>query len=139
MTTDPDYALKRAMDKMKIMPGVQGPGVVNRFQIEDTDLMRLIDKYSPEEIALARKTFAKLPEGRGMTGEEIYEIASTNTGGAKNKALENVTRALGKKGYQVPPGATDKGEWYRVLDQTDLTISQKSGGKITSVKGRKKK
>ena len=138
-TTDPEYALKRAMDKMRIAEGAKGPGMVNRFEIEDTDLMRLTDKYSPEDIAIARRAFSKLPEGREMTGEEIYEIASTNTGGAKTAALEGVTRALGKKGYQVPAGAADKGDWYRVLDQTDLTIGQKTGGKITSTKGRKRK
>ena len=138
-TTDPEYALKRAMDKMRIAEGAKGPGMVNRFEIEDTDLMRLTDKYSPEDIAIARRAFSKLPEGREMTGEEIYEIASTNTGGAKTAALEGVTRALGKKGYQVPAGAADKGDWYRVLDQTDLTIGQKTGGKITSTKGMKRK
>ncbi len=138
-TTDPEYALKRAMDKMRIAEGARGPGMVNRFEIEDTELMRLTDKYSPEDIAIARRAFSKLPEGREMTGEEIYEIASTNTGGAKTAALEGVTRALGKKGYQVPAGAADKGDWYRVLDQTDLTIGQKAGGKITSTKGRKRK
>jgi hypothetical protein len=132
-TTDPEYALKRAMDKMRIAEGAKGPGMVNRFEIEDTDLMRLTDKYSPEDIAIARRAFSKLPEGREMTGEEIYEIASTNTGGAKTAALEGVTRALGKKGYQVPPGADDKGEWYRVLDQTNLTPYGK-GGIVDAIK-----
>jgi hypothetical protein len=132
-TTDPEYALKRAMDKMRIAEGAKGPGMVNRFEIEDTDLMRLTDKYSPEDIAIARRAFSKLPEGREMTGEEIYEIASTNTGGAKTAALEGVTRALGKKGYQVPAGAADKGDWYRVLDQTDLTPYGK-GGIVDAIK-----
>ena len=129
-TTDPEYALKRAMDKMRIAEGAKGPGYLNQFQIEDTDLMRLADKYSPEDIAIARRAFSKLPEGREMTGEEIYEVASTNTGGAKTAALEGVTRALGKKGYQVPSGADDKGDWYRVLEQTDLEMQRYKGGKV---------
>jgi hypothetical protein len=134
-TTDPEYALKRAMDKMRIAEGAKGPGYLNQFQIEDTDLMRLADKYSPEDIAIARRAFSKLPEGREMTGEEIYEVASTNTGGAKTAALEGVTRALGKKGYQVPSGADDKGDWYRVLNQTDLERFGKGGKVIDALKG----
>jgi hypothetical protein len=131
-STDPEYALKRAMDKMRFAQGAQGPGYLNQFEMEDTDLMRLVDKYSPEEIEVARRAFAKLPQGREVTGEEIYELASTNTGGAKTAALENVARALGKKGYQVPAGADDKGEWYRVLDQTDLERFGR-GGKVVDV------
>jgi hypothetical protein len=120
MTTDPEYALKRGFDKMRMARGAQGPAMVNQFGMEDTELMRLTDKYSPEDIDIARRAFSNLPQGREVTGEEIYEIASRNTGGGKKAALENTARALGKKGYQVPPGADDKGDWYRVLDQTDL-------------------
>lgn len=133
-STDPEYALKRAMDKMRFAQGAQGPGYLNQFEMEDTDLMRLVDKYSPEDIEVARRAFAKLPQGREVTGEEIYELASTNTGGAKTAALENVARALGKKGYQVPAGADDKGEWYRVLDQTDLERFGRGGKVVDALK-----
>jgi hypothetical protein len=127
MTTDPEYALKRGFDKMRLARGAQGPAMVNQFGMEDTELMRLTDKYSAEDIDIARRAFSNLPQGREVTGEEIYEIASRNTGGGKKAALENTARALGKKGYQVQPGADDKGDWYRVLDQTDLEPYGKGG------------
>ena len=133
-TTDPGYALKRAMDKMKMAKGAQGPGYLNRFDMEEGDLLRLTEKYSPEDIEIAGRAFGKLPRGTAMTGEEIYQLASQNQGAAKTKAMENVARAMGKKGYQVPSGVEGAGDWYRILDQVDVEPYGK-GGIADAIKG----
>jgi hypothetical protein len=122
VTTDTSYAMKRARDKMEAR-GIEGPPMVNKFDIPAAKMLRFEEQYSPEDVAKMKRFYGKLPEGQAMTGEEIYEAA-----GGKDYVLEGLTRAGGFSGYQRPAGGSGGiGDWYRVTDQEALTRKARGG------------
>jgi uncharacterized protein YidB (DUF937 family) len=122
VTTDTSYAMKRARDKMEAR-GIEGPPMVNKFDIPAAKMLRFEEQYSPEDVAKMKRFYGKLPEGKAMTGEEIYEAA-----GGKDYVLEGLTRAGGFSGYQRPAGGSGGiGDWYRVTDQEALTRKARGG------------
>jgi hypothetical protein len=121
VTTDSEYAMKRARDKMA---GVEGPPMLNKFDIPESRMLRFEEQYSPEDVALMRRFFNKLPQGQAMTGEEIYEAAQ-----GKDYVMEGIAKAGGLAGYQRPAaGSGGKGDWYRVTEPTELKRGMKTGG-----------
>jgi hypothetical protein len=110
------------MDNAKL----QGPPVMNKFDIPAKKLLRFEEQYSPEDVALMRRYFNKLPEGQAMTGEEIYDAA-----GGKAYVLDGIAKAGGFAGYERPSqpvtGSGNAGNWYRVTDQNALTRKARGG------------
>jgi hypothetical protein len=128
VTTDQGYAVKRAQDKMTHI-GQMGPPMVNKFDIPAAKMLRFEETYSPEDVRLMRRFFNKLPEGKAMTGEEIYDAAQ-----GRDFVLEGIARAGGFSGYERPPGGSGGvGNWYRVTDQEALT--RKARGGLAQMKG----
>ena len=122
VTTDPGYAVKRAGDKMSVM-GQEGPPMVNKFDVPASKLLRFEETYSPEDVAKMKRFFNKLPEGKAMTGEEIYDAT-----GGKDFVLEGLAKAGGFAGYERPAGGSGGiGNWYRVTDQEALTRKARGG------------
>jgi uncharacterized protein YidB (DUF937 family) len=122
VTTDTSYAMKRARDKMEAR-GIEGPPMLNKFDIPAAKMLRFEEQYSPEDVAKMKRFYGKLPEGKAMTGEEIYEAT-----GGKDYVLEGLTRAGGFSGYQRPAGGSGGiGDWYRVTDQEALTRKARGG------------
>jgi hypothetical protein len=122
VTTDPGYAIKRAQDKMGLM-GQEGPPMINKFDIPAKRVLRFEETYSPEDVALMRRFFNKLPEGKAMTGEEIYDAAM-----GKDYVMEGIAKAGGKAGYERPAaGSGGKGNWYRITEQEELTRKARGG------------
>jgi hypothetical protein len=122
VTTDESYAMKRARDKMDMF-GQAGPPMLNRFDVPAAKMLRFQETYSPEEVALMRRFFNRLPEGKAMTGEEIYDTA-----GGKDFVMEGIAKAGGMAGYERPAGGSGGvGNWYRVTDQEALTRKARGG------------
>ena len=122
VTTDPGYATKRAMDKMSMF-GQEGPPMINKFDIPAKRLLRFEETYSAEDVALMRRYFNKLPQGRAMTGEEIYDAAM-----GKDYVLEGIAKAGNLAGYERPAGGSGgKGNWYRITEQEELTRKARGG------------
>jgi uncharacterized protein YidB (DUF937 family) len=122
VTTDQGYAIKRAQDKMSQM-GQMGPPMVNKFDVPAAKMLRFEETYSPEDVKLMRRFFNKLPEGKAMTGEEIYDAT-----GGKDFVLEGIAKAGGFSGYERPAGGSGGiGNWYRVTDQEALTRKARGG------------
>ena len=122
VTTDQGYAIKRAQDKMSQM-GQVGPPMVNKFDVPAAKMLRFEETYSPEDVKLMRRFFNKLPEGKAMTGEEIYDAT-----GGKDFVLEGIAKAGGFSGYERPAGGSGGvGNWYRVTDQEALTRKARGG------------
>ena len=122
VTTDTSYAMKRARDKMDAR-GIEGPPMVNKFDVPAAKMLRFEETYSPEDVAKMKRFYGKLPEGKAMTGEEIYDAT-----GGKDYVLEGVARAGGFSGYQRPAGGSGGiGDWYRVTDQEALTRKARGG------------
>jgi len=122
VTTDQGYAIKRAQDKMSQM-GQVGPPMVNKFDVPASRLLRFEETYSPEDVKLMRRFFNKLPEGKAMTGEEIYDAT-----GGKDFVLEGIAKAGGFSGYERPAGGSGGvGNWFRVTDQEALTRKARGG------------
>jgi len=122
VTTDQGYAIKRAQDKMSQM-GQVGPPMVNKFDVPAAKMLRFEETYSPEDVKLMRRFFGKLPEGKAMTGEEIYDAT-----GGKDFVLEGIAKAGGFSGYERPAGGSGGvGNWYRVTDQEALTRKARGG------------
>jgi hypothetical protein len=122
VTTDQGYAIKRAQDKMSQM-GQMGPPMVNKFDVPAAKMLRFEETYSPEDVKLMRRFFGKLPEGKAMTGEEIYDAT-----GGKDFVMEGVAKAGGFSGYERPAGGSGGvGNWYRVTDQEALTRKARGG------------
>jgi len=121
VTTDPGYAIKRGQDKML---GQSGPPMVNKFDIPEGRLLKFEEQYSPEDIALMRRFFNKLPEGQALKGEDIWDLAH-----GKDVVMEGVAKAGGFAGYQRPnTGAYGKGDWYRIVEPEQLKRGKKKGG-----------
>jgi hypothetical protein len=128
VTTDQGYAIKRAQDKMSQM-GQMGPPMVNKFDVPAAKMLRFEETYSPEDVKLMRRFFGKLPEGKAMTGEEIYDAT-----GGKDFVLEGIAKAGGFSGYERPAGGSGGvGNWYRVTDQEALT--RKARGGLAQMRG----
>jgi uncharacterized protein YidB (DUF937 family) len=122
VTTDQGYAIKRAQDKMSQM-GQVGPPMVNKFDVPAAKMLRFEETYSPEDVKLMRRFFNKLPEGKAMTGEEIYDAT-----GGKDFVLEGIAKAGGFSGYERPAGGSGGvGNWFRVTDQEALTRKARGG------------
>jgi hypothetical protein len=122
VTTDQGYAIKRAQDKMSQM-GQVGPPMVNKFDVPAAKMLRFEETYSPEDVKLMRRFFGKLPEGKAMTGEEIYDAT-----GGKDFVLEGIAKAGGFSGYERPAGGSGGvGNWFRVTDQEALTRKARGG------------
>lgn len=122
VTTDQGYAIKRAQDKMTQV-GQEGPPMINKFDVPAAKLLRFEETYSPEDVKLMRRFFNKLPEGKAMTGEEIYDTAQ-----GKDFVMEGLAKAGGFAGYERPAGGSGGvGNWYRVTDQEALTRKARGG------------
>jgi hypothetical protein len=122
VTTDESYAMKRARDKMETMR-IQGPPMLNRFDVPAAKMLRFEETYSPADVALMRRFFRRLPEGQAMTGEEIYDAA-----GGKDYVMEGIAKAGNMAGYERPAGGSGGvGNWYRVTDQEALTRKARGG------------
>lgn len=129
VTTDPGYAVKRASDKMSMF-GQEGPPMVNKFDIPAKRVLRFEETYSPEDVKLMRRFFNKLPEGKAMTGEEIYDAAQ-----GKDFVMEGIAKAGGLSGYERPAGGSGGiGNWYRITNQEELT--RKARGGLAQIKKR---
>jgi hypothetical protein len=122
VTTNESYAMKRARDKMEMF-GQSGPPMLNKFDVPAAKMLRFQETYSPEDVALMRRFFNRLPEGKSMTGEEIYDTA-----GGKDFVMEGIAKAGGMAGYERPAGGSGGvGNWYRVTDQEALTRKARGG------------
>jgi len=122
VTTDESYAMKRARDKMDMF-GQSGPPMLNKFDVPAAKMLRFEETYSPADVALMRRFFNRLPEGKAMTGEEIYDTA-----GGKDFVMEGIAKAGGMAGYERPAGGSGGvGNWYRVTDQEALTRKARGG------------
>jgi hypothetical protein len=122
VTTEPNYAMKRARDKMDII-GSEGPPMLNKFDIPAKKLLRFEEQYSPEDVAKMKRFYSKLPEGQAMTGSEIYDAAE-----GKDYVLDGIAKAGGFAGYERPAsGSGNIGSWFRVSDQNALTRKARGG------------
>ena len=120
VTTEPSYAVKRGTDKML---GKSGPPMVNQFDIPAGRMLQFEEQYSPEDVALMRRYFNKLPQGQAMRGEEIFDAAQ-----GRDAILEGIAKAGGFAGYERPnTGAVGKGQWFRVTEPEELVRKARGG------------
>jgi hypothetical protein len=127
VTTDPAYAVKRGTDKML---GKSGPPMVNKFDIPEGRLLRFEEQYSPQDVALMKRFFNKLPGDTPMTGEEIYDLAQ-----GRDVVLGGIAKAGGFAGYERPnTGAVGKGQWFRVTEPEELKRGKARGGLAQATK-----
>jgi len=127
VTTDPAYAVKRGTDKML---GKAGPPMVNKFDIPEGRLLRFEEQYSPQDVALMKRFFNKLPGDTPMTGEEIYDLAQ-----GRDVVLGGIAKAGGFAGYERPnTGAVGKGQWFRVTEPEELKRGKARGGLAQATK-----
>jgi len=120
VTTEPSYAVKRGTDKMI---GKSGPPMVNQFDIPQGRMLQFEEQYSPEDVALMRRYFNKLPQGQAMRGEEIFDAAQ-----GRDVILEGIAKAGGFAGYERPnTGAVGKGQWFRVTEPEELVRKARGG------------
>lgn len=121
VTTDAGYAVKRGSDKML---GKSGPPMVNKFDIPESRLLKFEEQYSPEDVALMKRFFNKLPEGQTMRGDEIWDAAQ-----GRDVIMEGIAKAGGFAGYERPnTGAVGKGQWFRITEPEELKRGKKRGG-----------
>jgi len=126
VTTEPSYAVKRGADKMI---GKSGPPMVNQFDIPQGRMLQFEEQYSPEDVALMRRYFNKLPQGQAMRGEEIFDAAQ-----GRDAILEGIAKAGGFAGYERPnTGAVGKGQWFRVTEPEEL-MRKSGGGKVDTTR-----
>jgi hypothetical protein len=126
VTTDPGYAVKRGSDKMI---GKSGPPMVSKFDIPSGRILQFEEQYSPEDVALMRRYFNKLPQGQSMRGEEIFDAAQ-----GRDVILEGIAKAGGFAGYERPnTGAVGKGQWFRVTEPEEL-MRKSGGGKVDTTR-----
>ena len=122
VTTESGYAVKRGADKML---GKEGPPMVNRFDIPEGRLLKFEEQYSPEDVALMRRFFNKLPQGQAMRGDEIWDAAQ-----GRDVIMEGIAKSGGFAGYERPnTGAVGKGQWFRVTEPEELKKARKRGGR----------
>jgi len=120
VTTEPSYAVKRGTDKMM---GKSGPPMVNKFDVPAGRILQFEEQYSPEDVALMRRYFNKLPQGQAMRGEDIFDAAQ-----GRDAILEGVAKAGGFSGYERPnTGAVGKGQWFRITEPDELVRKARGG------------
>jgi hypothetical protein len=120
VTTEPSYAVKRGTDKML---GKSGPPMVNQFDVPAGKILQFEEQYSPEDVALMRRYFNKLPQGQAMRGEEIFDAAQ-----GRDAILEGIAKAGGFAGYERPnTGAVGKGQWFRITEPEELVRKARGG------------
>jgi uncharacterized protein YidB (DUF937 family) len=120
VTTEPSYAVKRGTDKMM---GKSGPPMVNQFDVPAGKILQFEEQYSPEDVALMRRYFNKLPQGQAMRGEEIFDAAQ-----GRDAILEGIAKAGGFAGYERPnTGAVGKGQWFRITEPEELVRKARGG------------
>jgi hypothetical protein len=121
VTTDAGYAVKRGADKML---GKEGPPMVSQFDIPEKRLLKFEEQYSPEDVALMKRFFNKLPQGQAMKGEDIWDAAQ-----GRDVIMEGIAKAGGFAGYERPnTGAYGKGQWFRITEPEELKRGKKRGG-----------
>jgi hypothetical protein len=127
VTTDAGYAVKRGADKML---GKEGPPMVSQFDIPEGRLLRFEEQYSPEDVALMKRYFNKLPQGQAMKGEDIWDAAQ-----GRDVIMEGIAKAGGFAGYERPnTGAVGKGQWFRVTEPEELKRGKARGGLAQATK-----
>jgi hypothetical protein len=127
VTTDSGYAVKRGADKMI---GKAGPPMVSKFDIPSGRLLQFEEQYSPENVALMKRYFNKLPQGQAMKGEEIWDAAQ-----GRDVIMEGIAKAGGFAGYERPnTGAVGKGQWFRVTEPEELKRGKARGGLAQATK-----
>jgi hypothetical protein len=127
VTTDSGYAVKRGADKMI---GKAGPPMVSKFDIPSGRLLQFEEQYSPEDVALMKRYFNKLPQGQAMKGEEIWDAAQ-----GRDVIMEGIAKAGGFAGYERPnTGAVGKGQWFRVTEPEELKRGKARGGLAQATK-----
>jgi hypothetical protein len=120
VTTEPSYAVKRGTDKMM---GKSGPPMVNQFDVPAGRILQFEEQYSPEDVALMRRYFNKLPQGQAMRGEDIFDAAQ-----GRDAILEGIAKAGGFAGYERPnTGAVGKGQWFRITEPDELVRKARGG------------
>jgi hypothetical protein len=120
VTTEPSYAVKRGTDKMM---GKSGPPMVNQFDVPAGRILQFEEQYSPEDVALMRRYFNKLPQGQAMRGEDIFDAAQ-----GRDAILEGIAKAGGFAGYERPnTGAVGKGQWFRITEPEELVRKARGG------------
>jgi hypothetical protein len=120
VTTEPTYAVKRGTDKMM---GKSGPPMVNQFDVPAGRILQFEEQYSPEDVALMRRYFNKLPQGQAMRGEDIFDAAQ-----GRDAILEGIAKAGGFAGYERPnTGAVGKGQWFRITEPDELVRKARGG------------
>jgi hypothetical protein len=127
VTTDSGYAVKRGADKMI---GKEGPPMVSKFDIPSGRLLQFEEQYSPEDVALMKRYFNKLPQGQAMRGEDIWDAAQ-----GRDVIMEGIAKAGGFAGYERPnTGAVGKGQWFRVTEPEELKRGKARGGLAQATK-----
>jgi hypothetical protein len=127
VTTDSGYAVKRGADKML---GKEGPPMVSKFDIPSGRLLQFEEQYSPEDVALMKRYFNKLPQGQAMKGEDIWDAAQ-----GRDVIMEGIAKAGGFAGYERPnTGAVGKGQWFRVTEPEELKRGKARGGLAQATK-----
>jgi hypothetical protein len=127
VTTDPGYAVKRGADKML---GRSGPPMVSKFDIPSGRMLQFEEQYSPEDVALMKRYFNKLPQGQAMKGEDIWDAAQ-----GRDVIMEGIAKAGGFAGYERPnTGAVGKGQWFRVTEPEELKRGKARGGLAQATK-----
>jgi uncharacterized protein YidB (DUF937 family) len=120
VTTEPTYAVKRGTDKMM---GKSGPPMVNQFDVPAGRILQFEEQYSPEDVAMMRRYFNKLPQGQAMRGEDIFDAAQ-----GRDAILEGIAKAGGFAGYERPnTGAVGKGQWFRITEPEELVRKARGG------------
>jgi hypothetical protein len=120
VTTEPTYAVKRGTDKMM---GKSGPPMVNQFDVPTGRILQFEEQYSPEDVAMMRRYFNKLPQGQAMRGEDIFDAAQ-----GRDAILEGIAKAGGFAGYERPnTGAVGKGQWFRITEPEELVRKARGG------------
>jgi hypothetical protein len=105
------------------MVGKSGPPMVNQFDIPQGRMLQFEEQYSPEDVALMRRYFNKLPQGQAMRGEEIFDAAQ-----GRDAILEGIAKAGGFAGYERPnTGAVGKGQWFSVTEPEELVRKARGG------------
>jgi hypothetical protein len=103
--------------------------MVNQFDVPAGRILQFEEQYSPEDVALMRRYFNKLPQGQAMRGEDIFDAAQ-----GRDAILEGIAKAGGFAGYERPnTGAVGKGQWFRITEPDEL-MRKAGGGKVDTTK-----
>jgi hypothetical protein len=104
--------------------------MVSKFDIPSGRLLQFEEQYSPEDVALMKRYFNKLPQGQAMKGEDIWDAAQ-----GRDVIMEGIAKAGGFAGYERPnTGAVGKGQWFRVTEPEELKSGKARGGLAQATK-----